>query len=188
MILVVLVISIILVCGVSLLLILHHQEDLKDNKKKITSTIEKYHYILENDKSTLYKKYFHLLEDETEEKEIVSLIAQLFIIDFYTLQGKEDKSDIGGVQFLYPSVQSNFILKAQNTIYKYISSMEKELPVVKKTQVNTLENYSLESFEKAYRLVVEIEYEKNFGYPTLVSVIIIKENDQFYIVEIDSIH
>lgn len=185
MILPVLMIGMILFCGVVVLLIFHHKEESNDNKKEIISTIEKYHYVLEENQSSLYKKYFYALANTTEENEVISLIAKLFVTDFYTLQGKKNKNDIGGIQFLYPSIQSNFILKAQNTVYKYISTTEDELPEVREVKINTLENYSLKPFEEAYRLVLEILYEKNLGYPSSASIIVVKENDQFYIVEID---
>ena len=85
---------------------------------EVLDKIEAYNYELnENDSSyfeTLFTKLKETLEtEEVDEEEYASLVSQLFITDFYSLDCSLNKNDIGGTQFVYSSYQQDFISKAK---------------------------------------------------------------------------
>jgi hypothetical protein len=102
------------------------------------------------------------------------------------------KTDIGGVQFLYPSIKDNFILKASDTMYKYIESningdRDQELPIVKETTVDNITNESYTygdiTDENAYKIDISWVYEEDLGYQNQATLIVVREEEQLYIIE-----
>ena len=137
----------------------------KDNKKTENKVekidkIENYNYNLYKNSSKLYQKYYEelkkvLSEKEIDEEKYAKLIAELFIIDFYSLDTHITNQDVGGLDFIYSSIKENFSLKATDTIYKFVESnvygdRKQKLPMVKEiTKVDILsKNYSYTSNDK----------------------------------------
>ena len=101
----------------------------KDNVKesKVIAEIDDFGYELRDNKDERYKKMFKELQDILKEKEVdydkyASKISEMFIYDFYSLDNKLAKNDIGGVDFIYPDALSNFLTNAESTYYKYVES------------------------------------------------------------------
>ena len=163
-------------------------------KAKVVDKISDYGYELEEDSTKEYKKLFEelrnlLAKEKFDEEEYASLVARLLVLDFYNLDNKISKNDIGGVQFIRSDQQKNFILEASETVYKYIEhnvygNRKQELPVVKHVEVKdvTETTYKYEDIddEKAYKVNVLVTYEKDLGYPTEVTVVLVhaKDNDK----------
>lgn len=99
-------------------------------KKKIqdivvSDKIEEYGYSLKSNATEEYKKLFNELKnvlksDSINYEEYSKLISQMFIIDFYTLDNKLTKNDIGGIEFVYSPMLDNFVMKAENTYYNML--------------------------------------------------------------------
>jgi len=158
---------------------------------KVVDKIDDYGYELETDATELYKKLYEelrslLQQEEFDEKEYASLISKLLVVDFYNLDNKISKNDIGGVQFIRNEQQKNFILKASETVYKYIEhnvygNRTQELPIV--SDVETLDikettyKYKDIEEEQAYKVTVNISYEKALDYPTEVTVVLIHSKE-----------
>lgn len=124
-------------------------------KKKIqdivvSDKIEEYGYSLKSNATEEYKKLFNELKnvlksDSINYEEYSKLISQMFIIDFYTLDNKLTKNDIGGIEFVYSPMLDNFVMKAENTYYKYVDSniygdRDQNLPRVNKVSVDSVSN------------------------------------------------
>jgi len=134
---------------------------------KVNDTIEGYGYNLKSNATHEYEELFNKLKtvlesEEKDEEEYVNLISQMFIIDFYTLDNKLAKSDVGGVDFVFSPILDNFITNAQNTYYRYVESdiygeRKQSLPIVKKVNV---ESVSQDSFEYTYTSVNEDQEEE----------------------------
>ena len=93
-------------------------------------------------------------------------IAEMFIYDFYSLDDKDAKTDIGGVDFVYNGVLENFLQNAQNTYYKYVESniygnRNQSLPTVKDIEIKNVTQevfaYGDKTDEKAY--IVEASWD-----------------------------
>lgn len=68
---------------------------------KVIDSIEEYGYVLEDDQPKIYKDLFKelskvLKEENVNEEEYAKILSQMFSIDFYNLENKVSKNDVGG--------------------------------------------------------------------------------------------
>ena len=177
------------------------------NNKKPTETvveeakqvdnIDKYGYILFDNKSKLYHDKFkelkEILNEETlDETKYAKIVAEMFAADFYDLDSKVSNTDIGGLDFVHPDAKEDFSKTATDTMYKYVETnvygaRKQELPVVKDVVATvTTTPYAGQkvSDEKAYSAEVSLEYEKDMGYPTKVTLSIVHVDNKLYVVNV----
>lgn len=154
------------------------------SKPKIVNEIPYYGYVLEDNKTKLYNDLFKdlikvLKEENVDYDHYAKLVSELAVSDFYTLDNKTSKNDIGGVQFIKEDNKSNFILQASETVYKYViqnldNTRKQELPEVSKIEVKSLDKapYKYENIvdNNAYIVKLNLEYKKDLGYPKSVEV------------------
>ncbi len=192
------VLALVLICLVWFLLSNRGPKEVEEVKKEAEIKTKEFDYVLYENKSPLYKEYFAklkeiLLKDEVDEEAYVKTLAQLFTADFYSLSEKKTSTDVGGLEFIYEEVRDNFLLKATDTIYKYIESnvygdRKQELPKVLSTTVGEVVKgplkYDLVSDENGYTVPVTIEYDKDMGYPTEITLCFVHKEKKLYIVEV----
>lgn len=159
---------------------------------------KEFDYTLYDNKSDLYKEYFkklkeELLKDNVNDQEYAKIISELFVIDFYSLADKKTNTDIGGLDFIYPDMKENFIVKAEDTIYKYVESnvygdRKQELPKITAVEVKSAEakplTYGSLTDGLGYIVTVTITYEKDLGFPKEVTLYLIHQEKKLFIVEI----
>ncbi len=164
----------------------------------VVSEIDSYNYYLESNSTRIYKKYYKELENElkdnkVDEEKYAQLVAELFSIDYYTLNNKVTNKNIGGVQFIHSNLKDKFISDSSNTVYKYIKNnlyknRHQQLPEVNSVVVKDLKQikYNKKDYkdDSAYEVTVSIGYVKNYDYPTSLTITIIHENNKLVIVEI----
>ena len=183
---VLLVLIVILICLVIGLVIYMKHNEKQDNPtdKKVVDKIPEYGYVLESNKSKLYQDLFKKLVDvlkekEVDEEEYARLISQMAVADFYNLDNKTSKNDIGGTQFIREKNVDNFVLEASETVYKYVEqnldgTRKQELPIVTNVEASNVkqEKYKYKdiSDDKAYIVTIKPEYKKDLGYPKQVVV------------------
>jgi len=166
------------------------------NETKILDTIENYDYSLEDRDSNLYKEEFNnlkqnLASDEINYDEYAESVAKLYIIDLYTLNNKLNKYDVGGKEFIYSKALDNYILKVEDTLYKYIEDntydqRDQELPTVKSIEVTNddVSTYIIDDTTyDSYEITLNWEYETDNEYDTSAIVTIIKVDNKLVIVE-----
>ena len=147
-------------------------------------------YILYKRDSSLYKENFEKLRtiletSPVDNKEYAETIVKLFVIDFYTLDNKNDNTDIGGLQYVHSNLKDNLVLNASSTMYKYIKTT-KELPKVKSiNSVDTRETtYKINDKDySAYAITINWEYDKDLGYEKQGTFIVVNDNENLSIVE-----
>ena len=165
------VIVILLIIIVILLGVLFINENFlgkgKTKETKIVNKIDKYGYNLKDSKTKKYHKLFEelkkiLSKDEVDEEEYVKKISEMFIYDFFSLNDKTAKTDIGGVDFVYSEALANFLLKAEDTYYKYVESniygnRNQSLPTVKEIEITNVNQevfaYGDKTDENAYLIM-----------------------------------
>lgn len=173
----------------------------KDEEKsviKVERTIPGYEYTLEENEIEIYKDTFKKLEsildeEEIDKEEYAKCISELFIIDFYTLDNKLSKNDIGGVQFVYPSIKDNFVEKARSTFYKYLEVKEgrtQSLPVVSEitsvlAEKTLFKVKDTKENKEAYKVSISWEYEENLDYEKEADLYVVEESNKLYIIEMD---
>ena len=105
------------------------KKDKKTAEPEVVDKIGNYGYYLTDRSTSYFKELYEELKalvrkDNFDEKEYASLIAKMFVADFYDLDSKASKSDVGGVQFVYDKFQDTFVKFASdsNGIYYYVKS------------------------------------------------------------------
>ena len=173
----------------------------KDEEKsviKVERTIPGFEYTLEENETEIYKDTFKKLEsildeEEIDKEEYAKCISELFIIDFYTLDNKLSKNDIGGVQFVYPSIKDNFVEKARSTFYKYLEVKEgrtQTLPIVSEitsvlAEKTLFKVKDTKENKEAYKVSISWEYEEDLDYEKEADLYVVVESNKLYIVEMD---
>ncbi len=167
---------------------------------KVLNTIKEYNYVLKDNKSKKYQASFKelskiLSEKEVNEESYASKLAEMFIIDFYSLVDKSSKTDVGGVDLVYPDILQNFLQNAENTFYKYVESdiynnRNQKLPEVKEVTITSTEKipftYGTTTDEAAYEVKVSWTYaEEGFNdYQNSATLIFVHQDKKLYLVEL----
>ena len=170
---------------------------------KVTDEIKEFGYVLEDTETDLYKSYFKELseelnnkdEDDIDYEKYAELISKLYVSDFYNLDNKITKNDVGGLQFIHEDMQENFLLKAKDTIYKNIESdvygdRKQSLPVVSEVTTDDVEEttYDYNDIEyDAYNVTLSWEYKDDLGYDDEKIFTAIKDGKKLWLVESKSI-
>lgn len=166
---------------------------------EIADTIDKYGYQLTENHTDYYKELYNELKDllnkeDYSDSEYAELVAKMFVADFYDLNSKLNKNDIGGYQFVYEGYQDTFKRFASdiNGVYYYVENniygdRKQDLPVIKEVSIESINNvpyaYGSISDTDAYSVTVSITYKKDLGYPKSVDLILIHSNDKIEVVE-----
>lgn len=184
-------ILLLIVCLLAYLGVLAYEKinvkEVKTKKVKNISTIKEYDYVLKENAFAYYKKLFKKLDsvlskEDVDEEEYLNLTCQMFVSDFFNLDNKISKNDVGGVQFVYKNYQSDFEKFAMDSVYKIVESnvygnRRQNLPIVEEVKCNKVKNetfkYNDSSDENAYVMNFDIKYKEDLGYQTEGSLIVI---------------
>lgn len=168
----------------------------KENEKpkmevKVISNIENYGYKLEDRDPKYMRDTFKELEDilnksEIDEEEYAIILAKLFIIDFYTLNNKINKYDVGGLEYIYSSSIDSFKNKAMDTIYRDVydntyKDRVQTLPEITDVNVIDVENDTIKLNGEnvdCYKITLEYSYKEDLGYDTKGEVYLVKNNEK----------
>lgn len=167
---------------------------------KVINEIKEYGYKLKENKPGKYKKMFEELKEildkeELDEEKYVKKISEMFIYDFYSLNDKTAKTDVGGVDFIYSEILENFLDNAQNTYYKYVESniynnRKQKLPIVDEITIDGVEKkefkYSDKTDNEAYYVNVNWTYVDNEfeSYQKEAKLVFIHEDKKMSLVEL----
>ena len=132
--------------------------------------------------------------DKVDEEAYVKKITEMFIYDFYSLNDKVAKTDVGGTDFVYDKVLENFLLNAEDTYYKYIESniyknRKQTLPEVSKIDISNVEKkpfkYNNVTDDNAYYVSVNWEYKGGFeDYQKKADLIFVHDGIKLVLVEL----
>lgn len=169
-------------------------------KVEVLDKIKGYEYNLEDRDTPLYKEKFlklkEILEsDMADYDEYAKYLAQLFVIDLYTIDNKISKYDVGSLDFIYPEEQEKFQNKVLDTMYKLVEdnttgTRKQELPIVSNIELGELKTTEYKKKEqklKAYEVEANITYEKDLGYDKKVAITMVEEENKIYVVQIKAI-
>lgn len=180
------------------------KKEFKTNKVaevKIVDTIDEYGYHLTENNTEYFKKLFKNLQDvlnkdSVDDEMYAKVVSQLFIADFFDLDSKSNKNDVGGVQFVYSDYQNDFIMSAKdvNGLYYHVKSdlygkRDQELPQVEEVIINKIETDTFESemvsSDEAYIVDLNITYKKDLGYQDHAIITLIKKDNKLEIVKME---
>ncbi|NMA50829.1 MAG: hypothetical protein GX951_03155 [Mollicutes bacterium] len=168
------------------------------NNKTLIKKDSKKDYTIESRDSELMKKEFNILKenyysDNIDYEKYAKSIGKLFIIDLYTIKNKNNKYDVGSVEYVHPDIRSNFKLSVGDTLYKYLE--EKNYRKTKYPEVKSIEitNFSEDTFMynnieyNAYVVSLKWDYVKDLGYDKKGIISIIKEDKKLYVVKYEAV-
>lgn len=184
----VIVLVLIFVC-VCLLIFSNSVED-ETQSVVLKDSIESYSYTLDERDTELFENEYEILKeillaDEIDYDLYAEQISKLFVIDFYTLNNKISKYDVGGLEYLNEDIKENFRLKAEDYIYKYVGTMS-EFPEVSSIFVDEINEEQIAFYDEnysGYTLALSWEYIEDYGYDTSGTIEIILNNEKLEIVE-----
>ncbi len=172
----------------------------KDVKKAtVENEIKKYGYTLKSTRSAKYKEMFQELKDildkdKVDEEKYLRQVSKMFVLDFYTLDDKLANTDVGGIDFVHTNAKTNFLEKAEDTVYKYVESdiygnRDQDLPEVTNVTVDNIETieYTIGTDfidDNAYQVEVSITYKEDMDYPTKATLIFVHEDNKLSLVEV----
>ena len=149
------------------------------NVSSVISNINDYGYTLDDRDTDYMKEVFGELENvlnqgEVDYQEYARLLAQLFVIDFYTLDNKINKYDIGSLEYILSSSIETFRQKAVDTIYRDIVDNTyrdriQDLPEITNVEIVNVKDttFTLNEEEvEAIKVTMRYEYRKDLGYDT----------------------
>lgn len=165
----------------------------------VENEIEEYGYTLKSTRNDRYKEAFQELKDilskkDVDEEAYVEQISKMFIMDFYTLNDKLANTDVGGIDFVHTNAKTNFLEKAEDTVYKYVENdiygnRDQQLPEVTEVTVEKVENieYTIGTDftdDSAYQVEVSLKYKEDMDYPTKATLIFVHEDNKLSLVEV----
>ena len=166
----------------------------------VENEIEEYGYTLKSTRNDRYKEEFQELKDilskkNVDEEAYVEQISKMFIMDFFTLNDKLANTDVGGIDFIHTNAKTNFLEKAEDTVYKYVENdiygnREQQLPEVTEVTVEKVENieYTIGTDftdDNAYQVEVSLKYKEDMDYPTKATLIFVHEDNKLSLVEVE---
>ncbi|HAB67385.1 MAG TPA: hypothetical protein DCE23_08465 [Firmicutes bacterium] len=189
----ILVLLFIIVIG-GLSFFLYKKFDVDDTKPKtvpkVLSSLDGYNYTLTDKDSSYYKSEFEELKkilnnDKVDEKAYAAQVAKMFVIDLYSMKTKINNLDVGGYEFYYAGPRAEvFAQKVVETIYSQLEDntygdRKQELPLVKEVKIISSEEADYRLGKEtvfAYKVKLNITYEKDMGYDTEGTVMVCKED------------
>ncbi len=159
-----------------------YSDDAKENEPSVTNVISKitdYGYTLDDRDTEYMKDTFKELEEilskeEVDQNDYASVLAKLFVIDFYTLTNKINKYDVGSLEYILSSKVDSFRMKAMDTIYRDIidntyRDRVQQLPEITNVEVLDVVDTTFELDEeevKAIQVTMTYDYKEDLGYDT----------------------
>ena len=173
---------------------------------KVIDEIKNFNYVVNEKDTKLFKSTFKELKSilnakEVDNKKYAETVSKLFIIDFFNLNNKSSKNDVGGVQFVYSSYKSDFIDYARDGMYKQVpnsidNKKNQNLPEVKSVKVTGVEEVVPSSvlahkdFEgvteaNAYEITLTWEYKNGSGFQDKATLTVVKDGDKLSIAKME---
>ena len=169
---------------------------------KVVDEIKKFNYVVNEKDTKLFKSTFNELKSilskkNVDNKKYAETISKLFVIDFFNLDNKSSKNDVGGVQFVYNSYKTDFIDYAREGMYKQVNNhidnknkqVLPEVTSVKVTNSDTVvpssvfehKDFANETEANAYEITVEWTYKNGDGFQNKAVLTVVKDGDKLSI-------
>lgn len=163
---------------------------------KVVDSIDNFDYTLDDRDTELMKNTYNELKSVLSSEEIdyeryAQLLAELFVIDLFTMDNKVNRYDVGSTEYVYPSSMDNFKTNVEDTIYKTMENnsngkRRQELPEVSKIDSSDVEISTFTMGEEdidSYVVKLTWSYEKNLGYDADATLTLIESDEKLYVVE-----
>lgn len=191
----------IFILGLSAVLVNRLFFNINDDVKKIAvlEEIKNYGYVLEDRDSKLYKEEYYKLKnnltgDSVDYLEYANSLTKLYVIDFYTLDNKLNKYDVGSLDFVLDSDKDNFKNKAMDTYYHNVKdntygNRKQNLPNVTEVNITDVEDIQYKLDDKSYDgylMHVKFNYNINIDINTDLLITLVNKDNHLYVVKVEN--
>lgn len=193
--LIIIFLLLIVISVIATLSIFKNKEPKAKNVTNVISNINKFNYSLDDRDTKYMQEEFQNLRNilnktEIDYTEYAKSLAKLFVIDFYTLNNKTNKYDVGGLEYILSDKINSFKLEAMDTIYNDIidntyKDRIQELPEIKEVEVIDVTETKIKLAEEevnAYKVTMEYSYQKDLGYDKEGTVYLVLNDNKLEIV------
>ena len=192
------VIFILIILSIIILVLMQFRGNNNTPKYKEIDSIKGYNYELEDRDTKLMQDVFKKLKKELNKDSIdydlyAEYLSELFIIDLFTMNNKDNKYDVGSIEYVLDDARENYQINVEDTIYKYLvekSNRKEEYPIVKSITKENIEKseykFNNETYE-AYKVTLTWEYEKDNKYEKKGIVTLIKKDNKLYVVTYEGV-
>lgn len=162
----------------------------------VVDSIEKFGYTLDERDTEVMKNTYNELKtvlqaDEIDYDEYARLLAELFVIDLFTMDNKINRYDVGSTEYVYPANVDNFKSNVEDTIYKTMENnsngkRNQDLPEVSSIDNSEVTTSTFTIGEDEYdSYVVELSwsYVTDMGYDDNATITLIELDEILYVVE-----
>lgn len=191
----------IVILGLSALLVnrlfFNNNDDIQ--KIEVLEEIKDYGYVLEDRDSKLYEEEYkklkdNLTSDSIDYLEYANSLTKLYVIDFYTLDNKLNKYDVGSLDFILDSDKDVFKNKAMDTYYHNVKdntfgNRKQNLPSVIGVNISDVEDikYKLDNISyDGYLMHVDFKYSIDIDASTNVLITLINKDNHLYVVKVET--
>ncbi len=169
-----------------------------DNKDavKVVDSIDEFGYTLDDRDTKLMKNTYNELKnvlsaDEINYEEYAKKLAELFVIDLFTMDNKVNRYDVGSTEYVYPDNVDNFKTNVEDTIYKSMENnsdgkRRQDLPEVSSITNSSVEGSTFlfgEDEYDSYVVSIAWDYVDDLGYDDNATITLIELDNKLYVVE-----
>lgn len=195
---VILIIIIILIVLLAASLVAVKLLSKSDNKDavKVVDSIDEFGYTLDDRDTKLMKNTYNELKnvlssDEINYEEYAKKLAELFVIDLFTMDNKVNRYDVGSTEYVYPDNVDNFKTNVEDTIYKSMENnsdgkRRQDLPEVSSITNSSVEGSTFlfgEDEYDSYVVSITWDYVDDLGYDDNATITLIELDNKLYVVE-----
>ena len=195
---VILIIIIILIVLLAASLVAVKLLSKSDNKDavKVVDSIDEFGYTLDDRDTELMKNTYNELKnvlsaDEINYEEYAKKLAELFVIDLFTMDNKINRYDVGSTEYVYPDNVDNFKTNVEDTIYKSMENnsdgkRRQDLPEVSSITNSSVEGSTFlfgEDEYDSYVVSITWDYVDDLGYDDNATITLIELDNKLYVVE-----
>jgi len=187
----IIVLLIFLVSALGISKLFFQKEEKEKNVTEVISNIKNYGYTLDDRDTKYMKETFKELEnilneEEVNEEEYAQVLAKLFITDFYTLNNKINKYDVGSLEYILNDKVDMFKTKAMDTIYSDIidntyKDRIQDLPEITNVEIENTEKTTMklnEEERECYKVTMKYTYKKDLGYDKEGTIDLVKNGNK----------
>ena len=191
---IIIILIVLLVVSIVAVKLLNNRENV--DTVKVVDSIDEFGYTLDDRDTELMKNTYNELKTILSAKEInysdyAKKIAELFVIDLFTMDNKVNRYDVGSTEYVYPDNIDNFKMNVEDTIYKSMENNSNGKRKQNLPEVSSIINSSVEESTflfgedevDSYVVSITWDYVDDLGYDDNAKITLIELDKKIYVVE-----
>ena len=191
---IIIILIVLLVVSIVAVKLLNNRENV--DTVKVVDSIDEFGYTLDDRDTELMKNTYNELKtilsaEEINYSDYAKKIAELFVIDLFTMDNKVNRYDVGSTEYVYPDNIDNFKMNVEDTIYKSMENNSNGKRKQNLPEVSSIINSSVEESTflfgedevDSYVVSITWDYVDDLGYDDNAKITLIELDKKIYVVE-----